>query len=82
MSNAKAYPTVSVSKLKAALESAMRTFVQAALPAAVLAWQASDHSLNKAVLLTVLGAAASAGIAAVVRVFVPMSTDKAGVHVA
>jgi hypothetical protein len=71
-----------VSKLKAAGESARRTFVQAAIPAAVLAWQASGYQVGKAALLTVLGAGASAGVAAVMRMIKPLSTDQAGAHVA
>lgn len=70
-----------VPKLRAAAESALRTFVQAALPALLLAWQASDHELSKASLLAVAGAGAAAGLAAVGRLVIPLATDKVGVGV-
>lgn len=74
-------PIVLVTKLRAMAESALRTFVQAALPAAMLAWQATDHDLSKAALLAAAGAGTAAGLASVGRLVFPLATDKVGVGV-
>lgn len=69
-----------ISKARAAGESALRTFLQAALPAAVAAWQLS-HELDETVLATALIAGVSAVIAAGMRVAKPIQTDSPGVAV-
>jgi hypothetical protein len=70
-----------VSKGRAAGESAIRTFAQAAIPAFGASLYAADGNYGKAVLLGALTAAAAAGLAAVARVIKPIQTDRAGVGV-
>jgi hypothetical protein len=69
-----------ISKARAAGESALRTFLQAAVPAAVGAWQLS-HQLDQTVVATGLIAGVSAVIAAGMRVAKPIQTDAPGVAV-
>lgn len=71
-----------ISKARAMGESAMRTFLQAALPAFGASLYAAGGNLGKAVLLGALAAAAAAGLAAVARAVKPLQTDAAGVGVA
>jgi hypothetical protein len=70
-----------VSKARAAGESALRTALQAAIPAFGASLYAADGNYGKAVLLGALTAAAAAGLAAVARVVKPIQTDRAGVGV-
>jgi hypothetical protein len=73
-----------ISKAKAAVESAVRTFLQAAVPAFVLAVSLSrpDGITITDALLAAVVAAASAGIAAVFRIAKPIQTDRPSVAVA
>lgn len=74
-------PVKLLPKWKLALESAVRTFIQAALPVAGLSWEASGHQLDKAVLIAALSDGAAAGLAAVYRLAFPVKTDAVGVGV-
>lgn len=83
VSQAKAYPTVIISKAKAALESAMRTFVQTFVGAiAVLNFSTVTLGGAKIAVISAASAALAAAVAAAARVFLPLSTDKAGTSVA
>ena len=91
MSKAQAYPSVVISKAKAAMESAVRTFVQTFLgsfaPALVAVnWATTDWSGAKTALVaagvSAGGAALAAAVAAAMRVFSPLTTDKPGAYVA
>lgn len=72
-----------ISKARAAAESAGRTFLQAAVPAFVLAvtQSRSDDVTLRDVLVAAAAAAAAAGIAAVFRVAKPIQTDRPSVAV-
>ena len=72
----------SISKLQAALESAIRTFVQSFV-ASVAVINFTTESLDGVKIALVAGAASAgaAALAALARPFVPLSTDRAGVGV-
>jgi hypothetical protein len=72
---------MTISRARAAFESAARTFLLAAVPAFGAALAATDGSYGKAAVLGALAAAAAAGLAAVMRVVRPIQTDRAGVGV-
>ena len=63
-----------ITKARAAGESALRTFLQAALPAVVAAWQLT-HEVDQTVIAAGLVAGVSAVIAAGMRVAKPIQTD-------
>jgi len=71
-----------VSKGKAAVESFVRTFLQSFVPAVALVnFTTTDIAGVKIAILAAAGAGATAGLAAVARLFVPLSTDASGVGV-
>ena len=76
-----ATPVTWVSKAQAARESFRRTFVHAFVGSITVASFASSLSEAKVALVSAGVAAAAAAFSAAVRVFVPLSTDKAGVAV-
>jgi hypothetical protein len=66
---------------QAALESARRTFVQAALPAVVGALALANGHYTKAIVIAAIGSGGSAGIAAVMRIYKPIASDSPNVSV-
>ncbi len=70
-----------VSKEQAMMESAVRTFLQAALPAIGGALYATNGNLTKTVIVAAGVAGVAAGLAALARSLRPMQTDAANVKV-
>lgn len=70
-----------ISKARAMAESAVRTFLQAALPAMGGALYATNGNVSKAVVVAALVAGVAAGLAAMARTLRPMQTDAANVQV-
>lgn len=71
-----------ITKSSAASESAIRTFIQAALPVFVLSIQGGSPGVQPRDLVeTAVATAIAAGIAGVMRVTKPIQTDSPGVSV-